>query len=52
MLVPGSGVPLAAAMVIGYNDILGATVTRLRTFQQFLDGQPDADPSMVFSADV
>lgn len=31
--------------VIAYNDLLGAKLTRIRTFRQFLDGQADADPN-------
>jgi lambda family phage minor tail protein L len=34
----------AASLVIGASDLLGANLYRLRTFQRFLDGQPDADP--------
>lgn len=33
-------------------DLLGATLTRLRTFRRFLDGEPDADPSAHFEPDI
>lgn len=43
---------LATGLIVQYGDMLGATVTRLRTFAKFLDGQPTADPSAVFSPDI
>ena len=52
ILYPGTTVPLAASLVIAYADILGATVTRIRTFLQFLDGQPNADPTEMFEPDI
>jgi lambda family phage minor tail protein L len=48
----GSTVPLAASLVITFADMLGAQVTRLRTFASMLDGQPNADPSAVFEPDI
>lgn len=33
------------ALVIYFNDMVGATVTRMRTLSKFLDGQPTADPN-------
>jgi lambda family phage minor tail protein L len=33
-------------------DLLGATLTRLRTFRRFLDGEPDADPTAHFEPDI
>jgi lambda family phage minor tail protein L len=33
-----------SAVLIAYGDLLGCKVTRHRTFMDFLDGQPDADP--------
>jgi lambda family phage minor tail protein L len=33
-----------SAVAIAYGDLLGCKLTRHRTFQMFLDGQPDADP--------
>lgn len=43
---------LAAGLTYQYSDLLGAQVTRLRTFARFLDGQPDADPTAVFEPDI
>jgi lambda family phage minor tail protein L len=33
-----------AGEIIQYNDMVGSTFTRIRTYKQFLDGQPLADP--------
>jgi lambda family phage minor tail protein L len=41
-----------AAEIIAYNDLLGAKLTRIRTFEKYLDGQPEADPTAIFSNDV
>lgn len=35
-----------------YNDLVGATVSRIRTLTEFLDGQPNADPDAYFGPDV
>ena len=43
---------LAAGLTYQFGDLLGAQVTRLRTFARFLDGQPEADPTAVFEPDV
>ncbi len=43
--------PLGSALVNQYGDLLGAKVTRLRTLQQFLDGQPNADPTAIIAPD-
>ncbi len=43
---------LAAGLTYQFGDLLGAQVTRLRTFAKFLDGQPQADPTAVFDPDV
>lgn len=37
---------------IQYSDLVGATLTRWRTFEKFLDGQPDADPDSHYQVDV
>lgn len=42
---------LAAGLTYQFGDLLGAEVTRLRTFAKFLDGQPEADPTAVFEPD-
>lgn len=41
-----------SALTIGYGDLLGSTVTRHRTFQKYLDGQPLADSTVEFDPDV
>jgi lambda family phage minor tail protein L len=38
----------AAGLVIAGGDLLGAKLSRIRTFQRFLDGQPEADPNAYF----
>lgn len=43
---------LASGLVIEFGDMLGAIVTRQRTFAKFLDGQPNADTTAVYEADV
>lgn len=40
------------ALVVTHGDLLGATVTRIRTFEKFLDGKPDADPTAIMPLDV
>lgn len=40
------------AAVLSLGDLVGAKVTRWRTFSRFLDGQSDADPSAHFIPDV
>lgn len=41
-----------ASIIITYNDLIGAKLTRRRTFVKYLDDQPDADPSAQFPADI
>jgi len=40
------------AEVINYNDLLGATLTRRRTFAKYLDGQPEADSSAIWEDEI
>lgn len=40
------------AAVISLGDITGARVKRWRTFQKFLDGQPDANPNAYITEDT
>ena len=40
------------AEVIAHNDLLGAKLTRRRTFEKYLDGQPEADSSAIFADDI
>jgi len=48
------GTQLAAfvAAILGLDDIVGATVTRTRTFERYLDGQPGADASQKLLEDT
>lgn len=41
-----------SALNISFHDLLGAVVTRHRTFRRFLDGQSAADPTAEFKPDV
>jgi lambda family phage minor tail protein L len=43
---------LAAALVIAHGDLLGATVTRIRTLREFLDDGADADPTSFSEPDI
>lgn len=41
-----------ASAIIEYDDLLGAVVTRRRTFEKYLDGQAEADPMAKFPDDI
>lgn len=41
-----------SALCIAYKDLLGATVTRHRTWMKYLDDQPEADPDVELDPDV
>jgi len=41
-----------SALVADHGDLLGAIVTRTRTFRRFLDGEVEADPTAHFPTDV
>lgn len=43
---------IAGSLVISYGDLVGAKITRTRTFARFLDGWPNADPSSFIEPDV
>lgn len=43
---------IASSVAREYNDLLGATVTRIRTFSQFLDNGVDPDPGARFADDI
>lgn len=43
---------LASALVIAYEDLIGATLTRIRTFSQYLDDGDTPDPLQIFPPDV
>jgi lambda family phage minor tail protein L len=40
------------ALVRNYGDLLGATVTRIRTLGKYLDNRPEADPTAEFPREV
>lgn len=40
------------ALLLQYNDLVGATVTRIRTLARYLDGQPTADSNAEFPREV
>ncbi len=40
------------AMVNTYGDLVGCSLSRVRTFKRFLDGQPDADPTAYYGPDM
>ena len=39
-------------LLIAFDHLRGCSVTRIRTFDRFLDGQPDADPGAHWGVDV
>jgi len=43
---------LASALVITYQDLIGAEVRRIRTFRQYLDNGATPDPDQIFDIDV
>jgi lambda family phage minor tail protein L len=43
---------IISATALQLNDLVGAKVTRLRTFAQFLDNQPTADPTQQLTPDI
>lgn len=43
---------LAGTLAASYEDLVGAVLTRTVTFQQFLDGQPFADPDAAYPPSV
>jgi lambda family phage minor tail protein L len=40
------------ALVNNFGDLVGCQIQRVRTFQRFLDGEPEADPSAYFGPDT
>lgn len=38
--------------IMNYNDLVGAKVTRIRTFKKYLDGEAGADPTAEFPRDI
>lgn len=41
-----------SSLCLQYNDLVGCKLSRKRTFEKFLDGKPDADPTACFPDDV
>ena len=39
-------------LALAYDDLVGAKLTRRRTFSRYLDGMPDEDPTAAFPSDV
>ena len=48
-LFPSDGIKAA---MLAYGDLIGAKLTRIKTFSRFLDGEPDADPNQKFPDEV
>ena len=42
---------IVSSFVVNYDDLVGAKITRHRTFAKFLDGQPGANPNIYFPAE-
>lgn len=43
---------IAGSLIVGYSDLVGASLTRLRTFARFLDGGPNADGNAFIEPDI
>lgn len=43
---------LGSALVLTYDDLIGAQLTRIRTLKQYLDDGATPDPSQIFTPDV
>jgi lambda family phage minor tail protein L len=43
---------LLTGLLAEYGDLVGAKITRIRTFRKFLDDQPTADPAQYFDPDI
>lgn len=41
-----------ASVIVNFNDLLGVPLRRIRTFSQFLDDAPEADPDAKFPDDI
>lgn len=56
MVAPKFSIPnvtkFASALVVQHRDGVGAELTRIRTYEKFLDGQPGADPEAIEALDV
>lgn len=43
---------LPQSIINTYGDLVGCVFRRIRTFERFLDGQPEADPNSYFGPDI
>lgn len=43
---------MISGLINDFNDLIGAKVTRTKTFKKFLDGQPSANPNAHFPLDI
>lgn len=43
---------MVAGLTIAMDDLIGAKITRLRTFQRYLDGEEAANPNVMFQPDI
>lgn len=43
---------IAGSLIVGYNDLVGAKLIRLRTHARFLDGEPEGDWGSYYEPDV
>lgn len=41
-----------SGLVYEHNDLVGCKITRIRTYAEFLDGMPAADPAVMFPPDI
>lgn len=48
----GNSSGVLTALVVNNNNLLGAKVTRIRTFERYLDGEPEADTSQTYPLEV
>jgi lambda family phage minor tail protein L len=51
-LVVGNASKTLLSYVVSLGDLVGAKITRVRTFQKYLDGQSNPDTSQILPADV
>lgn len=44
--------PILTAYIQGYDDLIGAKITRTKTYKKYLDGQPTANPNAHYPLDI
>ena len=52
MLRIGNTTRVMSAIVADLKDLVGAEVTRTKTFRKYLDGEPSANPAIFFDPDI